>query len=116
MVARWAHNPKVVGSSPTSATKRAGFLRLFLFMYWVYILYSEPHKKTYTGFTSNFGARFTAHNELGIKGFTKNFRPWILILKEEFENKSEAMKREKYFKSGVGRNEIKRILEAKFIK
>ena len=30
LVARWAHNPKVVGSSPAPATKKAGFYRLFL--------------------------------------------------------------------------------------
>jgi len=25
LVARWAHNPKVIGSSPVPATKRPGF-------------------------------------------------------------------------------------------
>ena len=33
VVARWAHNPKVAGSSPALATKRADFKRSPLFCY-----------------------------------------------------------------------------------
>ncbi len=80
-------------------------------MFWVYILYSPSSKKSYTGFTSNLEARLLSHNELGIKGYTVKFRPWILLLKEEYFIKSEAMYREKYFKSGIGRNEIKILIE-----
>jgi putative endonuclease len=39
----------------------------------VYILYSELHRKKYIGVTSNLIARFKSHNELGTKGWTKNF-------------------------------------------
>ena len=31
--ARWAHNPKVAGSSPAPATKKAGLLSGFLFLF-----------------------------------------------------------------------------------
>ncbi len=37
VVARWAHNPKVAGSSPALATKRADFKRVRFFVikaYW----------------------------------------------------------------------------------
>lgn len=45
LAARWAHNPKVVGSSPALATKKTlhllqGFLFLFLFLFEDFILKS----------------------------------------------------------------------------
>ncbi len=79
-------------------------------MYTVYILYSEKYNKTYVGFTTDMQARFLSHNELGIKGWTIKFRPWIIIHTEEFSNKAEAMRREKWFKSGIGRDYIKNEL------
>jgi len=33
---------------------------------------------------------------------------WELLYKEEFENKSEALKREKWLKTGVGREYLKK--------
>jgi putative endonuclease len=51
--------------------------------------------------------RMLYHNELAEKGYTKRFRPWVVIYTEEFETKAEAMKREKWFKSGIGRAYIK---------
>ena len=76
----------------------------------VYILYSEKFNKTYTGLTSSLIERFNSHNELGTKGYTLKFRPWTVIHIEFFNSKSEAMKREKYFKSGVGRERIHKII------
>jgi len=35
---------------------------------------------------------------------TKNRKPLQFIYSEEYENKSDAMKREKYFKTNPGRN------------
>ena len=77
-------------------------------MYAVYILYSYKFNKSYVGFTSNLIGRFKSHNELGAD-FTKRYRPWIVIYCEYFEDKKEAVKREKYYKGGKGyyeRNEI----------
>ncbi|MEL6483704.1 MAG: GIY-YIG nuclease family protein [Bacteroidota bacterium] len=71
--------------------------------YLVYILFSETHQKTYCGMTSNLIARFKSHNELGTKGWTIKFRPWKVIYVEVFKSKSEALKREKFLKSGKGR-------------
>ncbi len=76
----------------------------------VYILYSEKFNKNYTGFTSNLIERFKSHNYLGDKGFTLKFRPWKVIHVEFFSSKSEAMKREKYLKSGIGREFIQSII------
>jgi predicted GIY-YIG superfamily endonuclease len=36
-----------------------------------------------------------------------------LVYKEEFTTRTEAMARERYFKTGIGRDEVKRILGAR---
>ncbi|MEO1485731.1 MAG: GIY-YIG nuclease family protein [Bacteroidota bacterium] len=71
--------------------------------YLVYILFSKKHQKTYCGMTSNLIGRFKSHNELATKGWTIKFRPWKVIHVEVFHSKSEALKREKFLKSGQGR-------------
>jgi len=76
----------------------------------VYILYSEKFNKTYTGFTSNLIQRFKSHNFLETKGYTLKFRPWEVIYVDFFDSKSEAMKREKFLKKGVGREFIKNLI------
>ncbi|OXB03818.1 endonuclease [Flavobacterium plurextorum] len=76
----------------------------------IYILYSEKFNKNYTGFTSNLIKRFKSHNLLTTKGYTIKFRPWTIIHIEFFNSKSEAMKREKYLKTGIGREFIKNII------
>ncbi len=76
----------------------------------VYILYSEKFKKNYTGFTSNLIERFKSHNLLETKGFTIKYRPWKVIYVEFFNSKTEAMKREKYLKTGIGREFIKHLI------
>ena len=77
----------------------------------VYILYSKKFNKNYNGFTSNLIERFKSHNVLAIKGHTIKFRPWEVIYVEFFISKAEAMKREKFLKTGKGRELIKKIIE-----
>ena len=79
-------------------------------MFTVYILHSEKFDKIYIGFTSNLSQRLLSHNELSQKGWTKRYRPWKVIHSEDFENKSDAMKREKQLKSSQGREWIRREL------
>ena len=76
----------------------------------VYILYSEKFNKNYTGFTSNLIERFKSHNSHETKGYTIKFRPWTVIHVEFFCSKAEAIKREKYLKSGVGREFIQNLI------
>ncbi len=80
-------------------------------MYIVYVLYSVDFDKTYVGFTSDLESRVISHNIKATKGYTIKFRPWIIIHQESFENKTAAIAREKYFKSGSGRQLIKSIKE-----
>jgi putative endonuclease len=83
-------------------------------MFTVYVLYSKSSDKIYIGFTSNLEQRFLSHNELGKKGWTIKFRPWEIIHTEEFEEKADAMRREKALKSGQGREFIWSLIKAKF--
>ena len=78
----------------------------------VYVLWSIRLAKTYVGMTSNLEARINAHN-LANKGWTLRGRPWQLIYSETFRDKSSALLREKYFKSGVGRQFIQTIIKSK---
>ncbi|MBF4518709.1 GIY-YIG nuclease family protein [Flavobacterium sp. ANB] len=77
----------------------------------VYILYSGKFKKNYTGYTSNLIERFKSHNFLETKGYTLKFRPWVVIYVEFFNSKSDAMKKEKYLKAGIGREFIKSLIQ-----
>ncbi len=81
-------------------------------MFTVYVLYSKSYDKIYIGFTSNLEQRLLSHNELGKKGWTIKFRPWQLIHTEEFQLKSDAMKREKQLKTATGRNFIWSLIKA----
>ena len=54
--------------------------------------------------------RLLSHNSLAKKGWTIKFRPWKVIHTESFDNKAEAMKREKQLKSAQGRVFIQSLL------
>ena len=75
-------------------------------MYIVYILHSAKYNKIYIGYTSNLKERLLSHNELGKKGWTIKYRPWLLVHTESFETKQQALLREKELKSGKGREWI----------
>jgi putative endonuclease len=113
-VARWAHNPKVVGSNPAPATKKPqiwGFY--FMIMYTTYALHSPQFDKIYIGYTSNIENRLLLHNSISDKGFTLKYRPWVLIYSEEYETKREAMLREKQLKTAVGRKFVRQLISKK---
>ena len=74
--------------------------------YFVYVLKSKKDNKRYIGFTDSLERRISEHNS-GLVKSTKNRRPLELIYFEKFETKSEAMNREKYFKTGFGRAFLK---------
>jgi putative endonuclease len=78
--------------------------------YFVYLLYSTSFNKTYTGQTNNLVNRLAYHNSGRVKS-TKPFKPWVLIYSESFNSRSDAMKKEKWFKSKSGREKISAILD-----
>jgi len=83
-------------------------------MFTVYALYSPTYNKIYIGYTSDLPNRLLTHNELATKGHTIKYRPWIIAYTEEYQTKSEAIKREDQLKSGNGRKFIWNIIHKKF--
>ena len=77
-------------------------------MFTVYVLYSSSFKKHYVGYTSSLEARLLSHNKLG-KDWTAKYRPWVIIYKTTFVLKEEALKYEKWLKTGAGRDFIKNL-------
>jgi putative endonuclease len=79
-------------------------------MYYVYILKSKKDGKLYTGCTDDLKKRVGLHNAGRVKA-TKLRRPLILIYYEAYLNKSDAFLREKWLKTGWGRNYINKTLK-----
>ena len=77
-------------------------------MFYVYMLKSKSIKPvTYVGYTSNIKKRINLHNSGKGAKFTRG-RKWVLIYKEKFKSKKEAISREYYIKNNrTIRNKIK---------
>jgi putative endonuclease len=72
----------------------------------LYILKSEVFDSSYVGHTSDLAKRILEHNS-GKSLSTRGKRPWRIVYKEEYSTRSEAILRERYFKSIKGRLELK---------
>ncbi|MFA4818233.1 MAG: GIY-YIG nuclease family protein [Patescibacteria group bacterium] len=79
-------------------------------MFYVYILKSLQDGELYTGFTNNLRKRFVKH-QTGKVFSTQNSRPFRLIYYEACLAKEDAQNRERFLKTGWGRNFIKKRLE-----
>ncbi|MFC1703720.1 GIY-YIG nuclease family protein [Candidatus Omnitrophota bacterium] len=77
---------------------------------YVYILESKKCNRLYIGFTEDVATRLKQHNR-GENRSTKAYRPWKLVRVEEYKDRALAFKREKFFKTGKGRNVIKNLLK-----
>ena len=63
---------------------------------------------TYVGYTNNLKKRINLHNSGKGAKFTRG-RKWVLIYKERFKSKKEAISREYYIKNNRSlRNDIKK--------
>ncbi len=72
--------------------------------YWVYIIRSKSSGKYYTGITDNLERRLKQHNRVNSKSIgTRKYTDFEYVYTEKYENRLEARKREKFFKSGAGR-------------
>jgi len=63
-------------------------------MYSVYAIKSTAHNYIYVGFTNNLTRRLSEHNN-----------------SEQTESREEARKKEKYYKSGIGKEFLKSLLK-----
>ena len=69
--------------------------------YWVYVLELMDGRR-YTGHTNNLERRLQEH-QTGRSPFTRKTQMKRLLYFEQYDTRSEAMKREKFLKSGNGR-------------
>ena len=76
--------------------------------YFVYVLESKKDGSFYIGLSKNPTKRLNEHNS-GDSKFTKGRRPYKLIYTEVLNDRLEARKREKYLKTGVGREFLKKL-------
>ena len=76
--------------------------------FYVYMLKSKGIKPiTYVGYTNNLKKRIALHNSGKGAKFTRG-RKWVLIYKEKYNSKKEAISREYYIKKNrVLRNKLK---------
>ena len=81
-------------------------------MFFVYVL-RNPEGRQYSGQTDDLGKRVAQHNspDHHLTRTTKRYRsPWLLVHHEEVASRSEALRREKWLKSGAGRAWLKDTL------
>ena len=75
-------------------------------VYWIYVLINTTACKRYVGQTNDLERRMGEHNSLSNnRRFTGKYPGrWELVHSEQYQTRSEAMQREKWLKSGTGRN------------
>jgi putative endonuclease len=77
-------------------------------MYTVYALLSEKRNYIYVGLTLDFRRRVNEHNSKRNKT-TKPYAPFKVIYTEQQATRELARAREKYFKSGAGKEFLKSL-------
>ena len=65
----------------------------------------------YVGSSQDPEERLENKHNKGKVSYTKGRMPWELVIKEEYQTRSEAVRREKFLKSGQGREYLKRVLK-----
>lgn len=81
------------------------FLR---FMFFVYAIKSLSRNYIYVGLTADLERRLHEHNS-GKNKTTRPYRPFVLIHSESFPTRLLAREREKYLKSGVGKEFLRSL-------
>ena len=79
-------------------------------MYTVYAISSVTRRYIYVGLTSNLETRLDRHNK-GYEKTTKPYAPFKLLYTEECIDRSSARQREKYWKSGIGKEHLYAMIE-----
>ena len=90
-----------MGSGPPKADKA-------LMKYFVYVLQSLTTRKRYIGYTADLVKRVSEHNS-GLSIYTKNRGPWKVVHIEKFSDRVEAIRRERFLKSGKGREYLSNL-------
>ena len=77
-------------------------------VFFVYAIKSLNRNYIYVGLTDNIERRVNQHNS-GRSKTTKPYLPFKLILTEQYPTRSAARVREKYLKSGIGKEYLKTL-------
>ncbi len=75
-----------------------------------YVLRSLRSGELYKGSTADIDQRYRQHQGGQVRS-TQHGCPWELVHREEFATRVEAVRRERYLKTGKGREELRRLLE-----
>jgi putative endonuclease len=84
-------------------------------MVWVYAIASLVKNYIYVGMTINLDDRFSRHNQ-GRERTTKPYKPFVLIYSEKCIDRIEGRSREKYWKSGAGKEKLRLMRDQFFPK
>ena len=76
--------------------------------WFVYVIKSEKDGRLYKGMSENVDERLITHNKGKVLA-TKAFRPWRLVYFEPCKDSMHAREREKFLKSGNGRQFLKTL-------
>ena len=79
-------------------------------MFYVYAIESLSRNYIYVGLTNDLERRIYQHNN-DENRTTKAYAPFVLIHSEKFETRTEARTKEKYLKSGIGKELLKNIAQ-----
>ena len=80
-------------------------------MYYVYVLESLVDKSWYIGFTPDSPFNRLKKHNAGMVYYSKRKKPWRIIYFEAYRIESDATNREKFLKSGSGRQYLKKQLK-----
>lgn len=80
-------------------------------MFIVYTLKSLKNGKRYVGYTAKSEFKRLHEHNSGCNKWTKVNRPFNIVYTEKYENKNEAIKREKFLKSDQGRKFLDQLLK-----
>ena len=79
-------------------------------MHKVYAIKSLSKNYIYVGLTSNLEERLRRHNQ-GYEKTTRAYKPFVLLYAEDCDDRIIARQREKYLKSGIGKEFLKSLLK-----
>jgi len=74
----------------------------------VYAIRSLIRNYIYVGQTANLADRINRHNK-GREKTTRAYKPFALIYSERFPDRITARRKEKYLKSGIGKEYLKKL-------
>jgi putative endonuclease len=92
----------------TARLRRTGFNPVSDAEWAVYVMRSEVDGRLYVGMTSNLERRVKEHNA-GYNRSTRSWVPFEITYVGGCRSRTEARKREKFLKSGIGRQFLKTV-------